>query len=156
MVKGFLHCRDLIYCIVLVLLLLGLCVHIDYADESIIARNASLKLPKNTIKVNESHYTREPIVMSSKDKVHTVKTKKKPLPTISMWAKPSVRCGYQYKWYYRTFIDYCPNCHHYNCLLKNPKGVPENEYTCAICDSDFDGVVGKEKYSWSNVYLRGA
>ena len=156
MVKGFLHCRDLIYCIVLVVLLLGLCVHIDYADESIIVSNASLKLPKNTIKVNESHYAREPIVMSNDDKLHTVKTKKKPLPTISMWAKPSIRSGYSYTWYKFTWIDYCPNCHHYNCLLKNPKGVAEREYTCRYCDSDFCAVTGKEKYDWSNVYLRRA
>ena len=156
MVKGFFHTKDLIYCIVLVLLLLGLCVHIDYADESIIVSNASLKLPKNTIKVNESHYTREPIVMDSKDKIHTVKTKKKPLPTISMWAKPSIRSGYSYTWYKFTWIDYCPNCHHYNCLLKNPKGVAEREYTCRYCDSDFCAVTGKEKYDWSHVYLRRA
>ena len=88
--------------------------------------------------------------------MHKVVTVKPKLPLISMWAKPSVRCGYPYKWYYRTFIDYCPNCKHYNALLKNPKGVPENEYTCRFCDSDFDGVVGKEKYSWSKVYLRRA
>ena len=36
--------------------------------------------------------------------------------------------------------NYCPNCGHYHCLLKNPKGVPENEYSCAVCDSDFCAV----------------
>ena len=156
MVKGFLHTKDLIYCIIVVLLLLGLCVHIDYADETIIAKNTSLKLPKNTVKVNESHYTREPIVMSSNDKTYTVKTKKKSLPTISMWAKPSVRSGYSYTWYKFTFVDYCPNCGHYHALLKNPKGVAEREYTCKYCDSDFCAVTGKEKYDWSHVYLRRA
>ena len=77
-------------------------------------------------------------------------------PTISMWAKPSVRSGYSYKWYRFEWIDYCPNCHHYNCLLKNPKGVPEGEFTCGVCDSDYCAVTGKEKYDWSDVYLRSA
>ena len=115
----------------------------------------------NSTKLNDLNSTGSYFVANHNDKIYTVKEKpkkkrKKSLPTISMWAKPSVRCGYPYKWYYRTFVDYCPNCKHYNCLLKNPKGVPENEYTCAVCDSDFDGVVGKEKYSWSRVYLRRA
>ena len=142
-------------------MLLGICISFDYA-ETITNKNDTLKTPNNTIVVNNTKMDK--LVVTNHDgKVHIdesikdkPKKKKKKLPTISMWAKPSVRCGYAYKWYYRTFIDYCPNCHHYNCLLKNPKCVPENEYTCAICDSDFDGVVGKEKYSWSRVYLRKA
>jgi len=133
-IKGYI--KDLMVCIFFVLLLLGVCVTVDYAADDL---NQSVR------EVAESKAT-----LDGKYKVERVE------PTISMWAKPSVKCGYPYKWYYRTFIDYCPNCGHYNCLLKNPKGVPENEYTCAICDSDFDGVVGKEKYSWSNVYLRRA
>lgn len=136
--------------IAVVILLLVMCIAVDEATT--IENNATKKVnlthtDKNGyVDLNNGNST---IVVSSKDKIHT----KKVAPTISMWAKPSVRCGYPYKWYYKTFIDYCPNCHHYNCLLKNPKGVPENEYTCRYCDSDFDGVVGKEKYSWSNVYL---
>lgn len=115
----------------------------------------------NSTKLNDLNSTGSYFVANHNDKVYTVKEKpkkkrKKHLPTISMWAKPSVRCGYPYKWYYRTFVDYCPNCHHYNCLLKNPKGVPENEYTCRYCDSDYCAVTGKEKYSWSKVYLRRA
>ena len=147
--------------IVIVLVLLGICISVDYA-ETITNKNNTLKIPNNTIVVNNNEMSEE-VIINHDGKVHIDKSvkdepkkKKKKLPTISMWAKPSVRCGYAYKWYYRTFIDYCPNCKHYNCLLKNPKGVPENEYTCAICDSDYDGVVGKEKYSWSRVYLRKA
>ena len=162
--------KSLICCIVAVLLLLSVCMTIDYADNT----------PVNNINSSKMEITNKSIIVANdtgnihangigdigiveKDKrIYTVKekkvkkVKKQTLPTISMWAKPSVRCGYPYKWYYRTFIDYCPNCHHYNCLLKNPKGVPENEYTCRYCDSDFDGVVGKEKYSWSHVYLTRA
>ena len=152
--------KNLLFGIFIVALLLCVCVHFDYADDTIVAENESLKFPSNVTVVNKS--AEKVDVIKHDGKLHIDKSvkekpkKKKRLPTISMWAKPSVRCGYPYKWYYRTFVDYCPNCKHYNCLLKNPKGVPENEYTCAICDSDFDGVVGKEKYSWSNVYLRRA
>ena len=141
--------------VIIVSLLLAVCVVADYAANNITCNSTDV------IKVNDSNQvfllneSEANLTVKSTDKIHTVKSEPE-LPTISMWAKPSVRCGYPYQWYYRTFIDYCPNCHHYNCLLKNPKGVPENEYTCAICDSDFDGVVGKEKYSWSNVYLRRA
>lgn len=154
-IKG--NVKNLLLCIGLVLLLLGVCVSVDYADDNITITNkinntSNVKVLNNdtVIGVNEEDSN---IVVKSSDKVHTIVPK---YPTISMWAKPSVRCGYSYQWYYRTFIDYCPNCKHYNCLLKNPKGVPEREYTCKYCDSDFDGVVGKEKYSWSHVYLRRA
>lgn len=166
-IKGF-YKRKLLLGIAIVGLLLVLCMAVDYADV-ITVRDVPVDVPNGVKVVNGSSFVDvndrgSYFVANGSDKVYTVKTKKvkkhkkkkkeKKLPTISMWAKPSVRCGYSYKWYYRTFIDYCPNCGHYNCLLKNPKCVPENEYTCAICDSDFDGVVGKEKYSWSNVYLR--
>lgn len=130
---------------------------VDYAANDTITVNQSEMNITNCTVIDGVHYDNRII---SKDKgvakLHKVVTVKPKLPLISMWAKPSVRCGYPYKWYYRTFVDYCPNCKHYNALLKNPKGVPENEYTCRFCDSDFDGVVGKEKYSWSKVYLRRA
>ena len=138
-------------------MLLCVCVSVDYAANDTITANVSEMNTANCTVIDGVHYDNRII---SKDKgvakLHKVVTVKPKLPLISMWAKPSVRCGYPYKWYYRTFVDYCPNCHHYNALLKNPKGVPENEYTCRFCDSDFDGVVGKEKYSWSKVYLRRA
>ena len=165
-VKGFY--KDLLFGIVIVLLLLGVCVSVDYADDSPINNINNSTYNINTSRINVANNTGvleaddDSVSFTGKnsDKIHTIREKSRKnvrkLPTISMWAKPSVRCGYAYRWYYRTFVDYCPNCGHYNCLLKNPKGVPENEYTCKYCDSDFDGVVGKEKYSWSNVYLRKA
>jgi N-acetylmuramoyl-L-alanine amidase len=115
----------------------------------------------NSTKLNDLNSTGSYFVANHNDKVYTVKEKprkkrKKSLPTISMWAKPSVRSNYAYKWYYKTFIDYCPHCHHYNVLLKNPKGVPEREYTCRRCDADYCAVTGKEKYSYSRYYLRRA
>ena len=95
------------------------------------------------------------IIPKSSDKIHTIKSKVN-VPIIGMYAKPSCGCRYSYRWHYRRFVNYCPNCHHYNTLRKNPKGVPEREFTCARCSSDFCGVCGKEKYSWSRVYLRSA
>lgn len=75
------------------------------------------------------------------------------IDNINITAKPSCGCNNDYVWYNHTFVNMCPNCGHINCLLDNPKNVPEHELTCSYCDSDFCGVCGKEKYSWSNVYL---
>ena len=166
MVKGF--SKKLIDMIIIISLLLALCVAVDYATSSEVNNIDSSMLEiqdKSIIVVNDSSdlYSNGTAIMvlnSSGGKVHIDKSEKseksKKLPTISMWAKPSVRSGYSYRWYKFTWIDYCPNCHHYNCLLKNPKGVPEMEYTCKHCDSDFCAVTGKEKYSWSRVYLTRA
>lgn len=153
--------KKLVAGIVIVSVLLIFCVAIDYADETItnVNNHTVQKMPKNVTVVNSSYTLSKNTGMAVSDgKVYTdknVKTKhaKKKTPTITMWAKPSVRCGYSYTWHKKTFVNYCPNCKHYNTLLKNPKGVPEQEYTCARCDSDFCGVTGKEKYSWSRVYL---
>lgn len=59
--------------------------------------------------------------------------------------KPSVSSQYSYRWYYRVWGDYCPACHHYGCLLVNPKGVPEGELTCSRCGADYCGVIGLDK-----------
>lgn len=148
--------KDLLLGIIFVLLLLGVCVTVDYADDTITANETSLKAPSGAVLSNNSSIvavndSASRLVGKHSDTIHMVKQK---YPTISMWAKPSVRSGYAYRWYYKTFIDYCPHCHHYNVLLKNPKGVPEREYTCRRCGADYCAVTGKEKYSWSRVYLR--
>lgn len=153
--------KRLLFGIAIVSLLLILCMAVDYADGTICNLNKSTlkeNAPEGAILVNNStpvavNKTATIIVGKNNDVIHTIKPK---YPIISMWAKPSVRSGYAYKWYYRSWINYCPNCHHYNTLLKNPKGVPEREYTCKRCDSDFCAVTGKEKYSWSHKYLRRA
>ena len=145
--------KNLLLCIMFVLLLLGVCVSNDYADTNITISNkenltSNLTFDNNVsvIGVNE---TSGNFVVKSNDKIHTKYS------TIGMYAKPSCGCRYSYKyWYYREFVNYCPNCHHYNVLCKNPKCTFEREYSCARCDSDFCGVCGKEKYSWSRVYLR--
>ena len=142
-----------------VLLLLSVCVSIDYAandNDTITCEPIKPNLTNCTL-INGVHYDNV-IVNNSKSQIKSYKlvTVKPKYPTISMWAKPSVRCNLPYKWFHRTFIDYCPHCHKYNVLLKNPKGVPEREYTCKKCGADYDAVVGKEKYSWSHYYLRRA
>lgn len=72
---------------------------------------------------------------------------------LNITAKPSCGCKYKYKWYKRTYLNWCPNCKHINCLVKNPKRVPERELTCKYCDSDFCGNCGKEKMYHSSKYL---
>ena len=143
--------------VIIVSLVLAVVVCVDYADTNISNHfndtgNVTVNDTNKVFLLNESEST---IHVKNTDKIHT-KTEKNKLPTISMWAKPSVYSSYSYTWYKFTWVDYCPNCGHYHCLLKNPKGVPENEYTCRYCDSDFCAVTGKEKYSWSHTYLRRA
>lgn len=46
---------------------------------------------------------------------------------------------------YYEWIDYCPQCHNYNCLANYYKGV--NEITCVICDADYDGCTGGDKHA---------
>ena len=152
-VKGFLHIKDLICGILIVFLLLCICVTVDYADENITA-NATVLNDTNCTLVNGTHYSL--CDDSGIAKVHKVVVEKPKYPLISMWAKPSVRSSYSYRWYRKTFIDYCPHCKRYNVLLKNPKGVPEREYTCRRCGADYCAVTGKEKYSYSRYYLRRA
>ena len=143
--------KALLLSIIFVLLLLSVCAGVDYADE--ITVNQTMNDTNCTL-VNDTHYSHEIIHENGVARIHKVVVEKPKYPLISMWAKPSCGCRYKYTWHYRTFINYCPNCHHYGTLRKNPKGVPEREYTCARCSSDFCGCCGKEKYSWSRVYLR--
>lgn len=144
----------------MVLLLLTVCISVDYADDNItIASNKTVEQNMNinaseTILVNGTHYSIDNETGIAK--LQNVVTEKPKYPIIGMWAKPSCGCNHRYTWRYREFINYCPNCHHYGTLRRNPKGVHEKEYTCSRCSSDFCGVCGKEKYSWSRVYLRRA
>lgn len=158
--------KNLLFGIFIVVLLLCVCVHFDYADDTIVAKNESLKFPKNVTVVNKS--AEKVSIVKHDGKVYTDKSvkdkpkpkKKKKLATITMTGKPSCsRCARNhipYRWFTRTYVNYCPNCHHYNCLGNKHKSgsVYEQEITCFHCDSDFCVYDGKEKYSWSNVYLR--
>lgn len=150
--------KRLLFGIAIVSLLLILCVAVDSADENIALANdynatANVKL-NNTDRVLLVNESDSYFSVKSSDKVHMVAPK---YPIVGMYAKPSCGCKYSYKyWYYKEFVNYCPNCHHYNVLVKNPKCTYEKEWTCRRCSSDFCGVCGKEKYSWSRVYLRRA
>ena len=76
------------------------------------------------------------------------KVAKKKIPKVTITGKPSCRtCAKRasYRWRTTTFINYCPNCKHYNCLRKNPKGVPERELTCSRCDCDYCTHCGADK-----------
>lgn len=84
------------------------------------------------------------------------------ISTITVHMKPSVETGLEYKYYTRTWVNYCPFCHKFGTLTDTPKDVnrnstvPEGELTCDMskggCDADFDGVSGKDKL-WRDVYL---
>ena len=145
--------KALILGIIGALLLLSVCAGVDYADESITATAEPMNTTNCTV-VDGVHYDNRVLNGTGVAKVHKIVTEKPKYPLISMRAKPSVRSSYSYRWYKKTFIDYCPHCHHYNVLLKNPKGVPEREYTCRRCGADYCAVTGKEKFSWSHYYLR--
>ena len=143
------------------MVLFGILVGVDYAtdyneNDTITVANQTISMGNitNATYLNGTHYVLDND--SGIAKLHKVVVEKPKYPLISMWAKPSVRSKYAYRWYYRTWVNYCPNCHRYDSLLKNPKGVPERELTCKHCDSDFCGVTGKEKMGYSHKYLRRA
>lgn len=156
MVKGN-NIKNLLFGIIVVLVLLTVCITVDYADDNItIASNKTVENrnvnASETILVNGTHYSIDNETGTAK--LQNVVTEKPKYPIIGMWAKPSCGCNHRYTWHYREFINYCPNCGHYGTLRRNPKGVPENEYTCSRCSSDWCGVCGKEKMSYSKKYLR--
>ena len=151
--------KRLLLGILIVLLLLSICVTVDYAANDTITFTENMTVDHkinstNMTLINGTYYSVEKNVGVAK--LQKVVTEKPKIPIIGMYAKPSCGCRYRYTWHYREFINYCPNCGHYGTLRKNPKMVPEKEYTCHRCSSDFCGVCGKEKYSWSKVYLRRA
>ena len=63
---------------------------------------------------------------------------------IGGYFEPSGYYGNSPGYYY--WLNYCPLCHHYGTLEKNPKGTYEGEITCIHCDADFDGTSGADKY----------
>ena len=147
-------------------MLLCSCITYDFAEntttisniestDNIIAENNITILNNTTvINVNDSASN---ILVKSSDRIYTSKAK---TPTVTMIGKPSCSCGryYSYRYYTKTYVNYCPNCHHWNCLVNKHKYPAryEQEISCQICDSDFCINCGKEKYGWSSVYLRKA
>lgn len=142
------------------IVLLSFCMAIDYADDSIVvSANQSQVNVTNCTEINGIHYDNV-IVNRSKGHIesYNVVSVKPHYPIVTITAKPSCGCNNGYYWHKRSFVDYCPHCHHYNCLVNKHKWQSqyEQELTCKICDSDFCGVCGKTKYSWSRYYLRRA
>ena len=152
-----------INCLVIVSLMLALLVAVDYATNDTITHiNDTTEIPEHVIIVNES-MTSDSIVTHD-GKIHVdknVKTKRK-TPTVTITSKPSCGCRYSYTWHKKTFVNYCPHCHRYG-TLRNVHKWParfEQELTCdprlGGCGADYCGCCGKEKYSWSHYYLKGA
>ena len=137
----------------------------DYADDSndvIVANNTTQYNMSGNATYIDGVYCILPEnsgVAVSDGKVYTEKSK---YQKISMTGKPScTRCarnGCAYTWRTKKYINYCPNCKHYNCLGNKHKWQSrhEQEITCFKCDSDFCVNCGKEKYSWSHKYLTKA
>lgn len=156
------YIKNLLIGIFIVVVLLSFCMAIDSADEISNINESSLphNIPKGTIVMNNSsivavNESASVIVVKHTDVIHRVKPK---YPIVTITAKPSCGCRHSYTWHKRSFINYCPHCKHYNCLVNKHKWQSryEQELSCKICDSDFCGVCGKTKYSWSRVYLRRA
>lgn len=139
--------------------LLSFCMALDSADENITVDQGVVNVTNTTV-VGGVHYDDELVKHNSTGiaKVHKIVHIKPKYPTITITAKPSCGCRHSYTWHKRSFVDYCPHCHHYNCLVNKHKWQSryEQELSCKFCDSDFCGVCGKTKYSWSKVYLRRA
>lgn len=134
---------------------------LDSADEDIVvtANQSNISVSNCTL-VGGVHYDDRILDknVTGIAKVHKIVHIKPKYPVVSMWARPSVRCSLPYKWYYRSFVDYCPHCKRYNVLYDahKPQAKWEHEWTCKRCGADYDAVIGKEKYSWSHYYLRRA
>lgn len=158
-----------------ILLLLSICVSCAYASDEVITNidNRYNILNDSTLKVLNCTMYVEPndnghiitikrsniiYINKQKNNKRVKKAKKKPkkVSTITIVSKPSCGCKNSYKWHKRTFVNYCPHCHYYNSLYNKHKYQAryEQELTCKFCDSDFCGVCGKTKYSWSKTYLR--
>ena len=141
------------------MLLLTVCITVDYAANDTITATSNQTLDRNinssVIVLNDTFYSEEKVGVAKLQKVVIEKSK---YPIVSMWARPSVRCNLPYKWFHRSFIDYCPHCRRYGVLYDAHKWQArfEHEWTCRRCGADYDAVIGKEKYSWSHYYLRRA
>ena len=155
--------------IVITLLLLSICITVDYADnitinDNITVNNLDKKVDtklNNTTMINGSYYILENGSGIAKIQNNgNIIIKKPKYPIVTITAKPSCGCGrhYSYRWRTRSFVDYCPHCHRYGVLrnVHKPQAKWEQELTCTKCRADYCGNCGHEKYSWSKYYLRKA
>ena len=153
----------LIIAICIVVFLLCICITVDYAeqitasvDDKAYVENISKSMNATVIDGKYSFIEKDVGIAKHDGKIHMKH------PVIAMTGKPScTRCarnGCAYTWRTKKYINYCPNCKHYNCLGNKHKWQSrhEQEITCFRCDSDFCVNCGKEKYSWSRKYLTKA
>ena len=157
------YTKRLLLGIFVVILLLGICITVDYADDPVITTvNQSQANVSNCTVVNGVHY--DNMIVKNKTvgvaKVQKVVIIKPKYPIITMTGKPSCSCGRysSYTWRTRSYVNYCPYCHRYGTLYNAHKYQArfEKEITCRRCSADFCINCGKEKYSWSKKYLRRA
>lgn len=146
-----------------------MCVSVDYADDSPINNINNSTYNINTSRINvanntgvlEADDTGVSFTGKNSDKIHTIKKKakqKSKIPIVTITSKPSCGCNYGYYYHTKSYIDYCPHCNNYNVLRNVHKWQAryEQELTCTCCGADYCGCCGKEKYSYSRVYLRSA
>lgn len=150
--------KNLLFGIIIVLLLLSICITVDYAanDTITVTSNQTVDMNINSsdiIVLNDSYYAGETDGVAKLQKVVTEKPK---LPLITIISKPSCGCRNGYYWHKRTFVNYCPYCHRYGVLTNLHKWPArhEQEISCSRCRSDWCGVCGKEKMGYSKKYLR--
>ena len=147
--------KKLLLGIIIVTVLLCICISIDYAaNDTITVNETAPDVPDDVILLNGSYYSSEEL--EGKVQLQKVVTEKAKLPTITIRSKPSCGCRNKYAWHTRTYVNYCPYCKRYGVLTnlhKHPARF-EQEISCSRCRSDWCGVCGKEKYSWSHKYLR--
>ncbi|KZX16921.1 spore cortex-lytic enzyme precursor [Methanobrevibacter cuticularis] len=115
-------------------------------DSSLSKKNSLASNKDNLIsKKNNSVYN-----SSSSEKTHSQESSydksQSSRFTITIKSLPSAGgTGLPYVWTTNTWVDYCPLCGKYECLLINPKGVYESELTCKYCGADYCGSSGKDK-----------
>ena len=153
--------KKLVIGIIFVLVLLSVCITIDFADEPItVTENQTEMKESNSTLIDGVYYDKKIVEEKGIAKLKNVVTEKPKVPVITITAKPSCSCGrhYSYKWRTRTFVNYCPHCHRYNALINKHKYPAryEQELTCKYDDCDYCGNCGKEKYSFSKYYLTKA
>ena len=138
--------------VVIILILLTICITVDSADDNVV--NETITVEELNVTINETEVNDTYVAQSSEQIITDGKIYSEG-PLITITSKPSCGCNHGYYWHKRTFENYCPNCHRYGTLHNAHKrgSQYERELTCYHCDSDFCGVCGKEKYSWSRVRL---
>lgn len=135
-------------------MLLTVCVAVDSADDEPITVTKNQTIQNKTKAVIMTNGTYVPMTNDSGEAIPDGKVYSDE-PLVCIKSKPSCGCNHGYHWHRTVFINYCPHCYRYGVLTNKHKWQSkyEQELTCSHCDSDYCGVCGKEKYSWSHYRL---